>query len=352
VSDRIPFCDLSRALEPLREEIARAVERVTERGWFLRGPQTRDFEEEWAAYCGQKYCVACNSGTDALTLAAIALDLREAEVPANTVALTAIGLKQGGARVRLRDVGVDGRLTDAGQNTVPVLLYGRLPSRIELASRLFDAAHAHGWRPPPQALACWSFYPTKSLGALGDAGAVTTNDTGLAELMVALSGRDDRFRDRRQITSRMDELQAAILRIKLRHLDDWLAERKSIAGQYRRELGGTVTLTALDKDDLHHLYVVRSPRRDELMTHLSAAGIETKIHWAEPLHRMRAAWAEGAGSFPGAETWSSSVLSLPCYPGLREDEVARICDSIGEFFAATRVHPNGCMTRSPPTTPT
>jgi dTDP-4-amino-4,6-dideoxygalactose transaminase len=276
--------------------------------------------------------VACNSGTDALTLAAKALELHEVEVPANTLALTATGLQQGGARVKLYDVGEDGRLTQAGCNTVPVLLYGRLPNQVELGARLFDAAHAHGWQPPPHAVACWSFYPTKTLGALGDAGAVTTNDAGLSELMVALSGRDDRFRDRRQITSRMDELQAAILRIKLRFLDDWLAERRSIAGYYSGKLVGTVALTSQDPHDLHHLFVVRSPRRDGLRAHLSADGIETKIHWAEPLHRMPAVWADGAGSFPGADAWSDSVLSLPCYPGLREEEITRICEAIDEFF--------------------
>lgn len=333
MAERIPFCDLSRALEPLRGEIIHAIDRVMERGWFLRGTETQRFEEEWAAYCGQKYCVACNSGTDALTLAAKALALHEVEVPANTLALTAIGLQQGGARVKLRDVDEDGQLPSAGSATVPVLLYGRLPNRVELEAKLFDAAHAHGWHPPAHAVACWSFYPTKSLGALGDAGAVTTNDAGLAELMVALSGRDDCFRDRRQITSRMDELQAATLRIKLRHLESWLAERRSIADQYRHNLSGTVALTSLNRDDLHHLFVVRTHRRDELRSKLSVNGIETKVHWKEPLHRMRAGWADSEQSFLGAEAWCDSVLSLPCYPRLKEHEIRRICASIGEFFS-------------------
>jgi dTDP-4-amino-4,6-dideoxygalactose transaminase len=333
MSERVPFCDLSRALAPLRHEMRDAFDRVMASGWFLRGPEVRAFEEEWAAYCGQKYCVACNSGTDALTLAAKALELEEAEVPANTLALTAIGLQQAGARVIVQDVGEDGRLTQAKSNTVPVLLYGRLPNQIELRSTLFDAAHAHGWRPPMHAVACWSFYPTKSLGALGDAGAVTTNDVGLAELMIALSGRDDRFRDARQITSRMDEVQASVLRIKLRHLDEWLAERRFIASQYKSELKENVTLTSKVEYDLHHLYVVRASRRDDLISYLQTGGVETKVHWAEPLHRMHGAWGNTVSSFPCAEAWCGSIISLPCYPGLKKEEIARICNSIDEFYA-------------------
>ena len=334
MADRMPFCDLQRALEPLRADIGHAIDRVITRGWFLRGPEVPAFEEEWAAYCGQRYCVACNSGTDALSLAASALGMRSAEVQANTLALTAIGLQRGGARVRIRDVGDDGRLTVIDQDTVPVLLFGRMPNEMELRCVLFDAAHAHGWKPPAHAVACWSFYPTKTLGALGDAGAVTTNDAGLAELMAALCGRDDRFRDRRQITSRMDEMQAAILRVKLSHLNDWLAERQLLADRYEATLGDGVSIVSKGANDLHHLYVVRSARRDNLAAHLAADGIETKIHWVEPLHRMRASWADATSSFPGTDAWSDSVLSLPFFPGLRDDQVARVCDSVGGFLTA------------------
>ena len=335
MSNRIPFCDLSRALAPLREEIRQAIDRVMDRGWFLRGPETRSFEEEWAAYCGQRFCVACNSGTDALTLAAKALELHQAEVPANTLALTAIGLQQAGAEVTIRDVDNDGHLPEVGATTVPVLLYGRAPNDIELECTLFDAAHAHGWKPPLHAVACWSFYPTKSLAALGDAGAITTNDAGLAEGMIALTGRDDAFRDSRQMTSRMDEIQAAVLRIKVRYLDDWLAERRSIAAQYIDELGEAVIPVARGAADLHHLFVVRAPRRDELMNYLKVNNIETKIHWAQPLHRMQATWANTCSSFPCTDSWSSSILSLPCYPGLTTEEITRICDSVHEFFKTT-----------------
>jgi dTDP-4-amino-4,6-dideoxygalactose transaminase len=211
-----------------------------------------------------------------------------------------------------------------------------MPSEVELNAQLFDAAHAHGWKPPAHAVACWSFYPTKTLGALGDGGAVTTNDAGLAELMVALSGRDDGFRDKRQITSRMDELQAAVLRVKLPCLDQWLIERRWIAREYDTRLTANVSSVSKDPRDLHHLYVVRAPRRDELMSYLRAKHIDTKVHWSEPLYRMSAAWADKPEGFGRTESWCNSILSLPCYPGLTESEIARICDAVSEFYLECR----------------
>ena len=334
--ERVPFCDLTRVLAPLRNEIAGAMDRVVNSGWYLRGTETRSFEEEWAAYCGQKYCVVCNSGTDALTLAAKALNLARAAIPANTVALTAIGLQQAGVQIALRDVDQAGQLPDADASTVPVLLYGRMPNDAELKCKLFDAAHAHGWKPPSNAIACWSFYPTKSLGAMGDGGAVTTNEPELADAMIALAGRDDVFRDSRQMTSRMDEIQAAVLRIKLRYLDNWLSERRSIAEQYIQQLGSCVRFTC-KPGDLHHLFVIRAPRRDELMRHLAARGVETKIHWEPPLHRLKTSWTHESSSFPYADAWSTSILSLPCYPGLTAQEIARVCELVQQFFLAERV---------------
>src|SRR5262245_60950704 len=232
MTDRVPFCDLTRANATLRADIDKAISRVIDGGWFLRGAETDAFEAEWAAYCGQVYCVSCNSGTDALTLAATAMGMPKAWVPANTLPLTAIGLARSGAKVVADEVGEDGHLLTIRSQSVPVLLYGRMPSESELDCKLFDAAHAHGWKPPSNATACWSFYPTKTLGAFGDAGAVTTNDPKLAATMRNLSGRDDQLRDARQITSRVDEIQAAILRVKLRHLDNWLDARRELAGLY------------------------------------------------------------------------------------------------------------------------
>jgi len=329
MAEKLVFCDLKRALAPIRREIDDAIRRTLDRGWFLRGPEIEAFEEEWAAYCGQPYAVCCNSGTDALTIAAAALELKTVAVQANTLPLTAIGLQRGGSAVRLVDAGPDGRLAREGKDAVPVLLYGRPPAPHEARAVLFDAAHAHGWKPPPHAAAAWSFYPTKSLGALGDGGAVTTADRHLAQMMRNLCGRDDLLHDRRQITSRMDEAQAAVLRVKLKYLDEWLAERQDIGAQYQKRLAGT-RLT-VDGPSLYHLFVIRLERRDELAIFLAERNIETKVHWPTPLHRLNGDWAH-SGAYPGAEDWCSTVLTLPCYPGLKASEVDAVCDGILDWI--------------------
>ena len=194
-------------------------------------------------------------------------------------------------------------MSQPDNQTVPVLLYGRVPSKAETSSILFDAAHAHGWKPPPHATACWSFYPTKSLGALGDGGAVTTNDSQLAREMRALSGRDDQFHGERQITSRMDEIQAAILRVKLRHLDDWIAQRRSLACRYRERLPSSVESVSVDEGDLHHLFVVRVPNRTALLNYLTTAGVAAKIHFPIPLHHHKGGWYDLSLVCPVAERW-------------------------------------------------
>ena len=323
--------DLRRVHEPIRREIDAAIARVLDSGWFLRGREVEAFENEWAEFCGQSCCVACASGTDALTLAATAIGIAEASVQSNTLPLTAIGLHRGGTVVRIVEVGGDGRLRPDAEDAVPVLLYGRLPSATETRHRLFDAAHAHGWRPPPHAAACWSFYPTKTLGALGDAGAVTTNHPDVAEHMRDLCGRDDRLRDKRQLTSRMDEVQAAVLRVKLRYLASWIEERRAIAAQYRALLPPWVRPVANAPEDLQHLFVVRVDQRDRMMAFLSSNGVEAKVHFPEPLHLQRGPWTSPSGPMPVAEEWCSSILSLPCFPGLTRAEVTRVADLIARF---------------------
>lgn len=321
---QIPFCDLSRALSPIRSDIDKAISNVISEGWFLRGKETTAFEQEWAQRCGQSYAVCCNSGTDALTLAALALDLKSAIIPANTLSLTGVGLSRAGANVRLSEIDAEGRMNQIGEtDAVPVLLFGRLPLETEASKKLVDAAHAHGWQ--PKGAAAFSFYPTKTLGALGDGGAVTTNDAALASDIRKLSGRDDILHDKRQLTSRMDEIQAAVLRIKLRHLDEWLNDRSMIANLYERRLGPR-GLT-IPGESLHHLYVIRVQERDSLMTTLKDAGVETKIHWCDSLDNVDGPWTL-EGYFPEARAWSRSVLSLPCYPGVTQSEVNYICDII------------------------
>ena len=330
---RIPFNDLGRAVDPIRAEVDAAVRRVIDSGWYLRGRETAAFEEEWADYCGQAYCVGCNSGTDALTLAAAALSLERAEVQANTLPLTAIGLHRAGVEVAVAEVGEDGRLAQPTPHSVPVLLFGRPPTPSEAGARLFDAAHSHGWRPPAHATACWSFYPTKTLGALGDAGGVTTHDEGLAQAMRDLSGRDDRFYSGRQLTSRLDEIQAAVLRVKLRRLDSWIEERRAIASWYRRRLPDSVAPVSRSDEDLQHLFVVRTRERDRLARALAEAGVETKVHFPVPLHRYDAPWGRPGRDLPGADRWCGEILTLPCFPGLTRREVEGVCEVVERAVA-------------------
>jgi dTDP-4-amino-4,6-dideoxygalactose transaminase len=325
VTKVIPYCDLGRALAPIRCEVDDAIRRVLDGGWFLRGPEVTAFEEEWAARCGQLHAVCCNSGTDALTIAAIALGLKTATVQANTLPLTAIGLRRGGVAVRLGEVGPDGRIAHPVADAVPVLLYGRPPGKEASSAGLFDAAHAHGWKPPHKIVAAWSFYPTKTLGALGDGGAVTTDDGHLAFEMRKLCGRDDILHDRRQITSRMDEVQAAVLRVKLKYLDEWLAERQEIGRRYEARL--QMPAITLLGSSLYHLFVIRVARRDELARFLADRGIESKVHWPRALHRLDGDWSY-EGDYKMADAWCDTVLTLPCFPGLRPSEIDFVCDSI------------------------
>jgi aminotransferase EvaB len=240
-------------------------------------------------------------------------------------------------RIVVRDVDACGHLTEAGSNSVPVLLYGRIPNTAELKATLFDAAHAHGWKPPKHGLACWSFYPTKSLGALGDAGAVTTNSAQLAKMVKDLAGKDDQLRDGRQITSRMDEIQAAILRVKLPHLDYWIAERRRIATAYRDRLPNSVRSVETSRDDLNHLFVVRVSNRSGLIGFLEERGVQTKVHFPVPLHRQDADWRNSCARFSTAEEWCESVLSLPCYAGLRPDEIERTCAAVTSWSNQSRL---------------
>jgi len=326
VPEVIRFCDLGRVNRDLRPEILDAIESTMESGTFLRGPQEAAFEEEWASYCGQRFAVGCSSGTDALTLAASALELTTASVQANTLPLTALGLTASGVAVRVREISDSGRLLEQHDDAVPVLLFGRDPGRHEEAARLFDAAHAHGWRPPGHATAAWSFYPTKSLGALGDAGAVTTNDPGVAERLRDLRGPDDRLRDAKQITSRMDEIQAAILRVKLRRLDEWLGERAAIAARYDSAL--REFRLDDDVDSRHHLYTVHVPHRDRVAEDLRTRGIETKVHWPAPLNELGGPWESPDDSYGAANKWAGQILSLPCYPGLTTTEIDRVIAAV------------------------
>lgn len=366
---KIPGADLSAQCAPLREDLLAAFSRLLDTAQFIQGPDVGNFEDDFARYCGTRHAVGVANGTDALVLALRALDIGPGDrvaVPAFTFAATAEAVCLVGAEPVFIDidpatfnmsvVGLEAAIREHRTRlrvVIPVHLYGRPAPMDEIlalagsvgASVVEDAAQAHGARYRGRRagslgrLACFSFYPTKNLGAAGDGGALTTSDD-------AVAGRLRRLRDHGQsgkyehavvgCNSRLDTLQAAILRAKLPHLDAWNARRREIAARYAAGLAGLKTVTTPGDgpgDELvHHLYVIRSTRRDALQQHLAAREIATSIHYPRALHQQAAfaAFASGRGC-PAAEAAADQVLALPCYPELGDAAVDQVCAAIRDF---------------------
>jgi dTDP-4-amino-4,6-dideoxygalactose transaminase len=365
----IPMGDLKREYSRLRSQIDEAIERVLRRGCFVLGEEGEAFEAEWAAYCGVAHAVGVGNGTDALHLALRAAGIGpgdEVIVPALTATFTALGVSLAGATPVVADVdparytldprAFEAALTPRTAAVIPVHLYG-CPADMEpilaIARRhglfvLEDAAQAHGARyrgTQAGALAdaaAFSFYPSKNLGAYGDAGAVTTNDAALADRLRMLRHGGQRATYQHEMlgaNSRLDEIQAAILRVKLPYLDAWNRRRRSLAARYEQRLaaGGELTLPSAPEDVKHayHLYVVRSGLRDALRDYLSGAGVSTSVHYPRLIHEQPAyaALASSPGCCPQAEAAVSELLSLPLFPQLSAGEVEQVCGLIRFFYA-------------------
>lgn len=358
----VPFLSLERANAELSNELKDAVSVVIDSGWFVLGPQVKSFETEFAAFVGAKHCIGVGNGLDAMTLCLRAWGVgpgQEVIVPSNTYIATWLAVTQCGATVvpvePLNDTfnfdakTVAKSLTSRTAVVLPVHLYGRpvdLQPIVDVAAGagvkvLDDAAQAHGAESGGQRIGsigdatAWSFYPTKNLGALGDGGAVTTNDDSTAEALRELRnyGTTSKYvNDRAGVNSRLDEVQAALLRVKLRHVEEWVHQRQRIAHAYTSELGSSgLGLPTSPDDGRHawHLYVVRHSRRDELQRELAARGIGTLIHYPIPPH-LQLAYASmgmGPGSFPISEAMHREVLSLPLAPYLSPDEVAAVIEA-------------------------
>lgn len=359
----IPFLDLRASYTSLKAEIDAAVARVLDSGWYIGGPEVEAFEREFAAYVGTSHCVAVANGLDALRLALLAAGVRpgdEVVVPTHTFVATWLAVTQCGAVPVPVEVCPDTyqldprRLADAitarCTAIVPVHLYGMpadldairevtAPRRIAVVE---DAAQAQGTRYRTRrigghsAAASWSFYPGKNLGAFGDAGAVTTDDAALAGRLRALRNYGSRERyvhDELGFNSRLDPVQAAILGVKLRHLDAWNARRREIAARYLRELKGAGVILPVVPDWAEpswHLFPVRHPHRDALRDALAAAGVETLIHYPIPPHLQRAYADLGftRGAFPVAEATADTVLSLPIGPAMDDAQVGRVIEAV------------------------
>lgn len=364
---KIPFLDLQAAYHELQEELDATCRRVMSSGWYILGQEVEAFESEFAAYCGVRHCIGVSNGLDALELILRGYGIGagdEVIVPANTFIATWLAVSRaGGVPVPVEpnelthtiEVDqVEKAISSRTRAVMPVHLYGQ-PADMDpihaLAPRhglkvIEDAAQAHGARYRGQRAgglgdaAGFSFYPGKNLGALGDGGAVVTNDDELASRIRLLHNYGSQVKYYHEIkgcNARLDALQAAVLRVRLSRLDEWNQRRALVAKRYIEALS-PLTHVVLpyvpeDAEPVWHLFVVRHPRRDDLQQHLSRAGIETLIHYPVPPHRSRA-YAElgyNLGSYPLAERIADTVLSLPIGPHLRPDQQDYVISALKEF---------------------
>lgn len=365
--ETVSFLDLGAAYRELAEEFDAAYHRVMDSGWYLLGDELDAFETEFAASAGARHAVGVGSGLDALVLTLRALDVGagdEVVVPSNTYIATWMAVTAVGATLVPVDPDPSTSLitADAAARTVtartrvllPVHLYG-LPVDLDafeaLADRhgldlVADAAQAHASTCGDEPVggrgvaACWSFYPGKNLGAFADAGAVTTDDPALASRLRSLRnyGSKRKYHNEELGTnSRLDELQAAFLRVKLKALPEWTERRRQVAAQYSHELGDVGRLVCpvevTGRRSAWHLYVVRTERRDELQRHLTSAGIGTLIHYPIPPHRQQAYAHDlvAASELPVADQLAATVLSFPIGPHLTELEVERVVEAVLSF---------------------
>jgi dTDP-4-amino-4,6-dideoxygalactose transaminase len=371
----VKFNDLLTVNQPFAAEIEAAVARVLARGWYLLGPELDAFEAEFAAYHGVSHAVGVGNGTDAIELALRAGGVGpgdEVITVAHTAVATVCAIERSGATPVLVDIdpatmlidrsAAAAAITSRTKAIVPVHLYG-YPADMPVLSFLAEAhnllliedcAQAHGAtifnRPVGTwgAMGAFSFYPTKNLGSCGDGGAVITNDSSLAARLRRLRnyGQTDRYHHaERGINSRLDEIQAAILRVKLAHLDAHNQVRRRLAAQYAQALAGLpLELTGHRNHDskthVYHLYVVRHPDRDWLRGELLSQGIETLAHYPIPVHRQ-AAYADlnyAEGSLPNTERAAREVLSLPFYVGLDRAQIDQVAAALARILQSEPIH--------------
>ena len=378
----IPFLSLRETYEELKPELDAAIARVLAGGWYIGGPEVAAFEQEWGAYTGAAHAVGVGNGLDALILALRAMGVGPGDdviVPSNTYIATWLAVTHTGARpvpvepvpatYNLDPLRIEAAITARTKAIIPVHLYGQpadLDPIIEIARRyglrvLEDAAQAHGARYRGARIGAhgdavaWSFYPGKNLGAFGDAGAVTTNDSGLADAVRVHANYGSRTKYHNEVqgvNSRLDPVQAAVLRVKLRRLDEWNARRAVIAHRYLAGLHDTGLVLPEQlpgADHAWHLFVVRTPARDALQRTLTDAGIGTLIHYPIPPHRQPAyaALAMPEGSLPISERLHREVLSLPLGPHLDAASVDEVIDRVSSFARGARPHMLNLRSTSP-----
>ena len=366
----VPFLDLHAACAELRPEIDAAIARVLDSGWYILGPEVEAFEAEFAGYCQADHAIGLANGLDALHLALRAMDVGpgdEVIVPSNTYIATWLAVSQCGAvpvpvepdpaTHNIDPARIEAAITPRTKVILPVHLYGQpvdLDTILAIARKhglrvLEDGAQAHGARYKGRRIGghgdavAWSFYPGKNLGALGDGGAVTTNDAQIADRLRVLRNYGSRVKYVNEVAgynSRLDPLQAAVLRVKLAHLDDWNARRTALAQVYLDGLRDTGLVLPHVPDwaqPAWHLFVVRHRQRDDLQRALSEAGIGSLIHYPIPPHKQQAYAEAGypADAFPLANRLAEEVLSLPMGPQMGVGEVDTVVAALIRAVSAS-----------------
>lgn len=367
--ETVKFLDFEVMHQPLRERMVRKFQEVYDSHWYILGKQLEEFEKSYARYCGTAYCTGVANGLDALILCLKALNIGQGDeviVPANTyiaswLAVSAVGATPVPVEPRLSTYNLDPELIGPAisprtKAILPVHLYGQcceMDAILSIARRhnlsvVEDNAQSQGATYNKRITGSFgivnatSFYPGKNLGALGDAGAITTDSQQINSRISAIRNYGSQkkyYNDEKGINSRLDELQAALLSVKLDLLNEWNSQRQAIAKQYDRGLSGVgdivVPSIADNATSVFHLYVLRTGRRDALAEFLGKNGVGTMIHYPLPPH-LQKAYQElkfTTGSFPLSELIASTCLSLPMYPGLSASSVQTVIDTIRRFFA-------------------
>lgn len=364
---KVPFATFKPMHDEIRKELDSAYHRVIDSSYFIQGKECEKFEKEFAQYCDAKYCIGVATGLDALYLILKALNIKEGDeviIPSNTFIATALAVSYCGATpvfveplletYNINTALIEEKITERTKAIIPVHLQGR-PADMDEINKIAkkynlyvieDAAQAHGANYKGRRVgslsdaAGFSFYPGKNLGALGDGGAVVTNNKEIADKVRALGnyGSDYKYHHIYKGTnSRLDEIQAAFLRCKLPHLDKWNSERQKIAKKYFDGITNPLITLPLqvdeDYDHIYHVFVIRCDRRDELESYLNKNGIGTVKHYPIPMH-LQLAYQDlniQEGSLPIAEEISRTVLSIPMYYGMSNDEIEYVIKLLNEF---------------------
>ncbi|MFH1582992.1 MAG: DegT/DnrJ/EryC1/StrS family aminotransferase [Candidatus Falkowbacteria bacterium] len=367
MSDNIFFGDLKKQYSEIKNEIDQAIKKVLLKGWFILGKEVEEFEKEFAGYCGAKYCLGVANGLEALQISLLVLGIKKGDevitTPLTAMA-TSLAIMNVGAKPVFVDIDsitynidaskIEKAVSKKTKAILPVHLYGQMAQmdKIMKIARKYklavveDCAQAAGSAYKGRKagtfgdLGAFSFYPSKNLGAYGDAGCIITNNKKLAEKVRAFRdyGQDGRYNHvYLGLNSRLDEIQAAILRVKLKHLDRWNKQRRRLAKLYNKLLAGAEVVWPTEQKSnyhIYHLYVIRTKKRDELLKYLLKHGVQTGVHYPKLIYQQPAYKEAGLpkGNCPVAEKYCQEIISLPIYPELKEKETRYICKKVKEFI--------------------